>query len=54
MSVQLAGVCVYRYTSLHVHFFTLRMAWTVCRGYVAVVAMALATAPMRKISADVI
>lgn len=32
--------------------FTLRMAWTVWRGYVAVVATALATAPMRKISAE--
>lgn len=32
--------------------FTLRMAWTVWRGYVAVVAMALATAPMTKISAE--
>lgn len=32
--------------------FTLRMAWTVWRGYVAVVAMALAMAPMRKISAE--
>ena len=28
------------------------MAWTVWRGYVAVVAMALAMAPMRKISAE--
>lgn len=28
------------------------MAWTVCKGYVAVVAMALAMAPIRKICAE--
>lgn len=33
-------------------WFTRRMAWMVWRGYVAVVAMALATAPMTKISTE--
>lgn len=40
------------FISLWSEIFTLRMAWTVWSGYVAVVAMALATAPMRKIFAE--